>query len=97
MNKGTGGCFRARGSRGLEKKLNGIIKSYWRKVAIDGERKDALNGQICYARLPRGIDPHSSVPSDELAASLGEVLLNLVVHNLAAPTLHNSGFAGIML
>uniref|UniRef100_A0A7N0UN88 UV radiation resistance protein/autophagy-related protein 14 n=1 Tax=Kalanchoe fedtschenkoi TaxID=63787 RepID=A0A7N0UN88_KALFE len=69
-----------------------------RRVTIDGERKDASNGQydlICNARLPRGLDPHS-VPSDELAASLGYMvqLLNIVVQNLAAPALHNSGFAG---
>ncbi|XP_010269137.1 PREDICTED: uncharacterized protein LOC104605893 [Nelumbo nucifera] len=69
-----------------------------RRVNIDGERKDGCSGQydqICNARLPRGLDPHS-VPSQELAASLGYMvqLLNLVVHKLAAPALHNSGFAG---
>ncbi|KAG8377353.1 hypothetical protein BUALT_Bualt08G0024300 [Buddleja alternifolia] len=69
-----------------------------RRVNIEGERKDGYNGQydtICNARLPRGLDPHS-VPSDELAASLGYMvqLLNLVVHNVCAPALHNSGFAG---
>ncbi|CAM8945796.1 unnamed protein product [Rhodiola kirilowii] len=69
-----------------------------RRVTVDGERKDASNGQydlICNARLPRGLDPHS-VPTDELAASLGYMvqILNLVVHNLAAPAIHNSGFAG---
>lgn len=69
-----------------------------RRVNIDGERKDGTSGQydqICSARLPRGLDPHS-VPSDELAASLGYMvqLLNLVVQNLAVPALHNSGFAG---
>ncbi|KAH7524453.1 uncharacterized protein LOC107422711 isoform X1 [Ziziphus jujuba] len=69
-----------------------------RKVITEGERKDGSNGQydqICNARLPRGLDPHS-VPSEELAASLGYMvqLLNLVVQNLAAPALHNSGFAG---
>ncbi|KAI3689288.1 hypothetical protein L2E82_47242 [Cichorium intybus] len=69
-----------------------------RKVNIDGERKDGLSGQfdqICNARLPKGLDPHS-VPSDELAASLGYMvqLLNLIVHNVGAPALHNSGFAG---
>ncbi|CAI9262534.1 unnamed protein product [Lactuca saligna] len=69
-----------------------------RKVNIDGERKDGLSGQydqICNAKLPRGLDPHS-VPSDELAASLGYMvqLLNLIVHNVGAPALHNSGFAG---
>ncbi|KAJ4953678.1 hypothetical protein NE237_030510 [Protea cynaroides] len=65
---------------------------------IDGERKDGFSGQydqICSMLLPRGVDPHS-VPSEELAASLGYMvqLLNLVVHDLAAPALHNSGFAG---
>ncbi|KAK6940115.1 UV radiation resistance protein/autophagy-related protein 14 [Dillenia turbinata] len=69
-----------------------------RRITIDGERKDGSNGQydqICNARFPRGLDPHS-VPSYELAASLGYIvqLLNLVVQNLAAPALHNSGFAG---
>ncbi|OMO85749.1 UV radiation resistance protein/autophagy-related protein 14 [Corchorus capsularis] len=69
-----------------------------RRVNLDGERRDGSSGQydlICNARLPRGLDPHS-VPSEELAASLGYMvqLLNLVVHNLAAPALHNSGFAG---
>ncbi|KVH99564.1 UV radiation resistance protein/autophagy-related protein 14 [Cynara cardunculus var. scolymus] len=68
-----------------------------RKVNIDGERKDASSGQydqICNARLPRGLDPHS-VPSDELAASLGYMvqLLNLIVYNVGAPALHNTGFA----
>ncbi|XP_059434730.1 uncharacterized protein LOC132167720 isoform X2 [Corylus avellana] len=69
-----------------------------RRVIIDGERKDGSTDQydqICNARLPRGLDPHS-VPSEELAASLGYMvqLLNLVAQNLAAPVLHNSGFAG---
>ncbi|MCL7050586.1 hypothetical protein MKW94_010694 [Papaver nudicaule] len=69
-----------------------------RRVNMDGERKDGFSGpydQICNARLPRGLDPHS-VPSEELAASLGYMvqLLNLVVPALAAPALHNSGFAG---
>ncbi|XP_065847477.1 uncharacterized protein [Euphorbia lathyris] len=69
-----------------------------RRVIIEGERKDGSSGpydQVCNARLPRGLDPHS-VPSEELAASLGYMvqLLNLVVRNLAAPALHNSGFAG---
>ncbi|XP_021284292.1 uncharacterized protein LOC110416596 [Herrania umbratica] len=69
-----------------------------RRVNLDGEGRDGSSGQydlICNARLPRGLDPHS-VPSEELAASLGYMvqLLNLVVHNLAAPALHNSGFAG---
>nr|XP_018675470.1 PREDICTED: uncharacterized protein LOC103968633 isoform X3 [Musa acuminata subsp. malaccensis] len=68
-----------------------------RQVNSDGA-KDGSNGlydQICNARLPRGLDPHS-VPSEELAASLGYMvqLLNLVVPSLAAPALHNSGFAG---
>ncbi|KAF3322987.1 Vacuolar sorting 38 and autophagy-related subunit 14 [Carex littledalei] len=69
-----------------------------RRVNSDGEGKDGYNGpydQICYARLPRGLDPHS-VPSEELAASLGYIvqLLNLAIPALAAPALHNSGFAG---
>nr|GEW56853.1 UV radiation resistance protein/autophagy-related protein 14 [Tanacetum cinerariifolium] len=69
-----------------------------RKVNIDGDRQDGTSGQydqICNARLPKGLDPHS-VPSDELAASLGYMvqLLNLIVHNVGAPALHNSGFAG---
>ncbi|KAK2978585.1 hypothetical protein RJ640_006704, partial [Escallonia rubra] len=65
---------------------------------LNGETKDGSTGQydqICNARLPRGLDPHS-VTSDELGASLGYMvqLLNLVVHNIGAPALHNSGFAG---
>ena len=43
------------------------------QVTIDGDRKDGSSEQydlICNARLPRVLDPHS-VPSDELAASLG--------------------------
>ncbi|KAL5777079.1 hypothetical protein ACOSP7_010005 [Xanthoceras sorbifolium] len=69
-----------------------------RRVNVDGERRDGSSGQydqICGARLPRGLDPHS-VSSEELAASLGYMvqLLNLVVLNLAVPVLHNSGFAG---
>lgn len=69
-----------------------------RRVIIEGEKKDGSTGQydqICNSRLPRGLDPHS-VPSEELAASLGYMvqLLNLVAQNLTAPALHNSGFAG---
>lgn len=69
-----------------------------RRVVIEGEKGDDCSGQydqICNARLPRTLDPHS-VPSEELSASLGYMvqLLNLVAHNLAAPALHNSGFAG---
>ncbi|XP_028771899.1 uncharacterized protein LOC114729112 [Neltuma alba] len=69
-----------------------------RRVAIEGEKSDVSSGQydqICNARLARALDPHS-VPSEELSASLGYMvqLLNLVAHNLAAPALHNSGFAG---
>uniref|UniRef100_A0A2P2MBB9 Uncharacterized protein MANES_18G101600 n=1 Tax=Rhizophora mucronata TaxID=61149 RepID=A0A2P2MBB9_RHIMU len=69
-----------------------------RRVDTDGERKDGFSGQyyqISNARLPRELDPHS-VPSVELAASLGYMvqLLNLVCRYLAAPALHNSGFAG---
>ncbi|KAH7683535.1 UV radiation resistance protein/autophagy-related protein 14 [Dioscorea alata] len=68
------------------------------RVNVDGEKNDdycGLYDQICYARLPRGLDPHS-VPIEELAASLGYMvqLLNLLVPNLAAPALHNAGFAG---
>ncbi|KAG5541670.1 hypothetical protein RHGRI_021488 [Rhododendron griersonianum] len=69
-----------------------------RRLNLDGERKDGSSGQyeqICNARLPRGLDPHS-ISSEQLGASLGYMvqLLNLVVHNVAAPALHNSGFAG---
>ncbi|XP_072972933.1 uncharacterized protein [Typha angustifolia] len=69
-----------------------------RRVNADGEKKDGYDGpydQICNARLPRGLDPHS-VPSEELAASLGYMvqLLNIVIPTLAAPSLHISGFAG---
>ncbi|KAF5955396.1 hypothetical protein HYC85_008252 [Camellia sinensis] len=69
-----------------------------RRVNIDGEKKDGSSGQydqICNARLPRGLDSHS-IPSEVLATSLGYMvqLLNLVVHNVAAPALHNLGFAG---
>ncbi|KAJ3673341.1 hypothetical protein LUZ60_006715 [Juncus effusus] len=69
-----------------------------RRVNSDEEKKEGYNGpydQICFARLPKGLDPHS-VPSEELAASLGYVvqLLNLVIPVLGAPALHNSGFAG---
>ncbi|RAL47005.1 hypothetical protein DM860_017046 [Cuscuta australis] len=69
-----------------------------RRVTVDAERKDGSNCQydiICNARLPKGLDPHS-VPSDELAASLGYMvqLLDLIVRNVCAPSLHNSGFAG---
>ncbi|KAG6475201.1 hypothetical protein ZIOFF_064419 [Zingiber officinale] len=67
------------------------------QVSSDG-KKDGSNSmcdQICNARLPRGLDPHS-VPPEQLAASLGYMiqLLNLIVPILAAPVLHNSGFAG---
>ncbi|KAG0485153.1 hypothetical protein HPP92_009232, partial [Vanilla planifolia] len=69
-----------------------------RRIYLEGDQKDGSSGPydvICHARLPRGLDPHS-VPSDELAASLGYLvqLLNLVIPILAAPTLHTSGFAG---
>ncbi|KAJ6843860.1 uncharacterized protein M6B38_117525 [Iris pallida] len=69
-----------------------------RRVISDGDIKDGLSGsydQICNARLPRGLDPHS-VPSEELSVSLGYMvqLLDFVVPKLAAPALHNSGFAG---
>lgn len=69
-----------------------------RRVIREGDGKDGYNrpyDTICGARLPRGLDPHS-VHSDELAASLGYMvqLLNLVVHVVCGPALHNSGFAG---
>ncbi|OAY71398.1 hypothetical protein ACMD2_07804 [Ananas comosus] len=69
-----------------------------RRVNLDGEKKDGYKGphdQICNARLPRALDPHS-VPSEELAASLGYMLhlLNVIIPILAAPSLHNAGFAG---
>ncbi|KAE8725031.1 DNA-directed RNA polymerase II protein isoform 2 [Hibiscus syriacus] len=44
-------------------------------VHLEGEEGDGSSGQydqICNARLPRGLDPHS-VPSEELAASLGDL------------------------
>ncbi|XP_058747722.1 uncharacterized protein LOC131620608 [Vicia villosa] len=64
-----------------------------RQVVIKG--KDGQFDQICNALLPRAVDPNS-VPPEELCVSLGYMvqLLNLIVHNLAAPALHNSGFAG---
>ncbi|KAB2634585.1 hypothetical protein D8674_040779 [Pyrus ussuriensis x Pyrus communis] len=70
-----------------------ICKLFPQRRKNDGS--GGLYDQICNACLPRGLDPHT-VPSEELAASLGYMvqLLNLVVHNLAAPALHNSGFAG---
>ncbi|KAJ8762784.1 hypothetical protein K2173_022913 [Erythroxylum novogranatense] len=69
-----------------------------RRINVDEEQKDSSSGQydlICNTRLPRGLDPHS-VPSEELSVSLGYMvqLLNLAVRILAAPALHNSGFAG---
>lgn len=75
-----------------------ICKLFPQRRVPDGERKDGSSGQcdqICNALLPRGLDPHS-VPSDDLSASLGYMvqLLNLVAHNVGAPALHNSGFAG---
>lgn len=42
---------------------------------MEVESHDGFIGQydqICNARLPRGLDPHS-VPSEELGASLGYV------------------------
>uniref|UniRef100_M4F9U8 UV radiation resistance protein/autophagy-related protein 14 n=1 Tax=Brassica campestris TaxID=3711 RepID=M4F9U8_BRACM len=68
-----------------------------RQVGFEGEIQNGSGGPfnlICNSRLPKGLDPHS-IPSEELAASLGLMvqLLNLVVHNLAAPALHSSGFA----
>ncbi|XP_051123770.1 uncharacterized protein LOC127246424 [Andrographis paniculata] len=69
-----------------------------RRVSVDGENNEGYSGQydtICNARLPRGLDPHS-VPSEELAASLGYMvqLLSIIVPVVGAPALHNSGFAG---
>ncbi|KAL1194797.1 hypothetical protein V5N11_027576 [Cardamine amara subsp. amara] len=69
-----------------------------RRVTVDGGSQNGSAGQydlICNSRLPRGLDPHS-IPSEELAVSMGYMvqLLNLVAHNLAAPALHSSGFAG---
>lgn len=50
-----------------------VLVSCWCQVVIEGERRDGSSGQydqICNARLPRALDPHS-VPSEELSASLG--------------------------
>lgn len=47
------------------------------QVNSEGKEKDGSGAsyyKICNARLPRGLDPHS-VPSEELAASLGLSLL----------------------
>ncbi|XP_075516766.1 uncharacterized protein LOC142551419 isoform X1 [Primulina tabacum] len=68
------------------------------RVNVEEERKDGNKedyDSICNARLPRGLDPHS-VPSAELAASLGYMvhLINLLVRCICVPALHNSGFAG---
>ncbi|XP_068638264.1 uncharacterized protein [Aristolochia californica] len=75
-----------------------MCRLFPQRRANSEERKDGSTGQydqICNARLPRGLDPHS-VPSEELAASLGYMvlLLNLIIRCLAAPTLHSAGFAG---
>ncbi|KAK9697530.1 hypothetical protein RND81_08G043700 [Saponaria officinalis] len=69
-----------------------------RRVIVEHEKNDGFSGQydvICNARLPRGLNPHS-VPAKELAASLGYMvqLLNILVHSLGLPALHNSGYAG---
>ncbi|XP_078432875.1 DNA-directed RNA polymerase II protein isoform X2 [Wolffia australiana] len=68
-----------------------------RHVNSDADRRNVAcsSDLICNAHLPRALDPHS-VPSEELGASLGYMvqLLNLVIPILAAPALHNSGFAG---
>ncbi|KAF3524845.1 hypothetical protein F2Q69_00051814 [Brassica cretica] len=66
------------------------------KVTVEGHNKYGSSGQydqICNAVLPQGLNP-LSVPPKELAASLGYMvqLLNLVVHKLAVPALHNLGF-----
>lgn len=68
------------------------------KVTVEGNNKYGSGGQydqICNAILPQGLNP-LSVPPKELAASLGYMvqLLNLVVHKLAVPALHNLGFGG---
>ncbi|XP_023643880.1 uncharacterized protein LOC17895788 isoform X2 [Capsella rubella] len=68
------------------------------KVKLEGQNKDGCSGQydqICNALLPQGLNP-LSVPPKELAASLGYMvqLLNLVVHKISAPALHNLGFGG---
>ncbi|CAN7130574.1 unnamed protein product [Brassica rapa subsp. narinosa] len=68
------------------------------KVTVEGHNKYGSSGQydqICNAILPQGLNP-LSVPPKELAASLGYMvqLLNLVVHKLAVPALHNLGFGG---
>ncbi|WZZ69370.1 uncharacterized protein BNAC06G38420D [Brassica napus] len=68
------------------------------KVTVEGHNKYGSSGQydqICNAVLPQGLNP-LSVPPKELAASLGYMvqLLNLVVHKLAVPALHNLGFGG---
>ncbi|KAL1214288.1 hypothetical protein V5N11_005170 [Cardamine amara subsp. amara] len=68
------------------------------RVTLEGRNKDGCSGQydqICNSLLPQGLNP-LSVPPKELAASLGYMvqLLNLVVHKLAVPALHNLGFGG---
>uniref|UniRef100_A0A1J3IH31 UV radiation resistance-associated gene protein n=1 Tax=Noccaea caerulescens TaxID=107243 RepID=A0A1J3IH31_NOCCA len=68
------------------------------RVTLEGHNKDGRSGQydqICNALLPQGLNP-LSVPAKELAASLGYMvqLLNLVVHKLAVPAVHNLGFGG---
>nr|BAF00846.1 hypothetical protein [Arabidopsis thaliana] len=68
------------------------------RVTVEGQNKDGSSvqyDQICNALLPQGLNP-LSVPPRELAASLGYMvqLLNLVVHKLSVPALHNLGFAG---
>ncbi|PIN07553.1 hypothetical protein CDL12_19880 [Handroanthus impetiginosus] len=75
-----------------------ICKLFPQRRANYEDKKNGYDGQydtICNVRLPRGLDPHS-VPPEELSASLGYMvqLLNLVVHTICAPALHNSGFAG---
>ncbi|CAA6659524.1 unnamed protein product [Spirodela intermedia] len=68
-----------------------------RHVNSDADKRNPAcsSDLICNAHLPRALDPHS-VPCEELGASLGYMvqLLNLVIPILAAPALHNSGFAG---
>ncbi|XAR48596.1 hypothetical protein NMG60_11031471 [Bertholletia excelsa] len=77
-----------------------VIKQIWNlfqhQVCINAERKYGSVGQydqIYNTCLPQELDPHS-VPPGELSAALGYMvqLLNLIVQNVAAPALHNSGF-----
>jgi len=54
-------------------KMPMVLMSFLGQVVIEGERRDGCSGQydqICNARLPRALDPHS-VPSEEFSTSLG--------------------------